>query len=157
MTEFDLRNAELAERLKPVCAAFAVSEKTRIATRFMNPDFVMNDRIASALEPGAADNPALGLEWDEAIGCLDGSALSAAVVEFLRGLFLGTIRDDRLAGSAIVWRIAEGRLSFPLEPDRQGYLCVLAEAFEWLARGDIYSDSDARTLREFAKRLRIDG
>lgn len=153
LAERDLRNRELAERLTAVCAAFAVPEKTRIATRFMSSDFVMSRRIASILEPGASYNPALALEWDETIGCLDGEALALAVAAFLRGLFLGNIRSDRLAGQSLVRRIEEGKLNFPPVPDREAHAQVLADAFDWLAASGGYFDDEVETLRGFAKGL----
>lgn len=133
MSRPDLRNKELADSLVAVCAAFAVPEKTRIAIRFGSADFVMGGRIASTLEPGASDNPALTLARDEAIGCLRRENLSLAVAAFLRGLFLGNIRSDCVAGESIAWRIEAGELDFPAVPDREAHLRVLADAFDWLA------------------------
>ncbi len=117
----------------------------------------MSSRIASTLEPGASDNPALTLAWDEAIGCLDGEALALAVAAFLRGLFLGNIRSDRLAGQALVWRIEKGELNFPPLPGRDAHAQVLMDAFDWLAVSGGYFDDEVETLRGFAEALRNGG
>lgn len=157
MSRPDLRNKELADRLAAVCAAFAVPEKTRISIRFGSADFVMSSRIASTLEPGASDNPALTLAWDEAIACLDGEALALAVAAFLRGMFLGNIRSDRVAGQSLVWRIDEGKLNFPPVMDRDVHAQVLADAFDWLAASGGYFDDEVETLRGFSEALRKRG
>lgn len=150
----DLQNKELADRLAAVCVAFAVPEKTRISIRFGSADFVMSSRIASTLEPGASENPAITLAWDEAISCLRGDNLSLAVTAFLRGLFLGNIRSDRVAADSIAWRIEAGELDFPAVPDREAHLRVLADAFDWLAaRGEFFED-ESNSFRTFAVFLR---
>ena len=154
MADRDLRNKALADELTAVCAAYAVPEQKIVATRFMTSDIMMSGRIASTLEPGAPDNPALALEWDEALGCLTGEALALAVVAFLRGLFLGNICANRMAGKSIVWRIKEGKLNFPPIPDREVHAQVLADPFDWLAASGGYFDDEVEALRGFAGRLR---